>query len=377
MAGGRCNTDSIDNSAGVDCSDHEVNIKILLGDVEQAGDMTRKQRDKLLEKMTDEVSDLVLRDNYLQSQAITVTHQFGAHLLDRLARFMRSLEKADRLNRAIEFLPDDETLIERSNRGEGLARSELAVLLSYSKIQLYDEILASDLPDDRNMEALLVDYFPTALRKTYKKEIARHRLRREIVATMVTNSIVNRIGITFIHEVKEKTGMPSGDIARGYVVSREIFGIRDLWQRIEALDNKVPASLQAILLAECGRLIERGTVWMLREAGLPLNIELARADYGDGVRAIVDNLSSMISQADNARPGSPAWPCCRRPAISCASPKPPRFRSSRPARPTSPSARASVSIGCAGQQVICRPTQPGTSWRSPPSSTIYSAIRAN
>ena len=300
MAGGRCNTDSIDNSAGVDCSDHEVNIKILLGDVEQAGDMTRKQRDKLLEKMTDEVSDLVLRDNYLQSQAITVTHQFGAHLLDRLARFMRSLEKADRLNRAIEFLPDDETLIERSNRGEGLARSELAVLLSYSKIQLYDEILASDLPDDRNMEALLVDYFPTALRKTYKKEIARHRLRREIVATMVTNSIVNRIGITFIHEVKEKTGMPSGDIARGYVVSREIFGIRDLWQRIEALDNKVPASLQAILLAECGRLIERGTVWMLREAGLPLNIELARADYGDGVRAIVDNLSSMISQADNA-----------------------------------------------------------------------------
>ncbi len=300
MAGGRCNTDSIDNSAGVDCSDHEVNIKILLGDVEQAGDMTRKQRDKLLEKMTDEVADLVLRDNYLQSQAITVTHQFGAHLLDRLARYMRSLEKEGRLNRAIEFLPDDETLIERTNRGQGLARPELAVLLSYSKIQLYDELLASDLPDDPYMEALLIDYFPTALRKTYKKEIARHRLRREIIATVVTNSIVNRCGISFVHEVKEKTGMPSGDIARGYVISREIFGIRDLWREIEALDNKVPASLQAIMLAECGRLVERGTVWMLREAGLPLNIVRAIADYGEGVHVIVDKLSSMIPQADNA-----------------------------------------------------------------------------
>ncbi|MDX1422137.1 MAG: NAD-glutamate dehydrogenase [Kiloniellales bacterium] len=300
MTGGHCNTDSIDNSAGVDCSDHEVNIKILLGDVEQAGDMTRKQRDKLLVKMTDEVAELVLRDNYLQSQAITVTHQFGAHLLDRLARYMRSLEKEGRLNRAIEYLPDDEVLIERTNRGEGLARPELAVLLSYSKIQLYDELLASDLPDDRFMEALLVDYFPTALRKAYKKEIARHRLRREIIATIVTNSIVNRVGITFVHEVKEKTGLPSGDIARGYVVSREIFGIRELWREIEELDNKVPASLQAIMLAECGRLVERATVWLLREAGLPLNIERAIAEYGDGVRVIVENLGTMVSQADNA-----------------------------------------------------------------------------
>jgi len=300
MSGGRCNTDSIDNSAGVDCSDHEVNIKILLGAVEQAGDMTRKQRDKLLEKMTDEVSDLVLRDNYLQSQAITVTHQFGAHLLDRLARYMRSLEKEDRLNRAIEFLPDDETLLERTNLGEGLARPELAVLLSYSKIQLYDELLASDLPDDRYMEALLLEYFPTALRKTYKTEIACHRLRREIIATIVTNSIVNRVGITFVHEVKEKTGLPSGDIARGYIIGREIFGIRDLWAQVESLDNKVPASLQAIMLAECGRLVERGTVWMLREAGLPLSIEQVMAEFGAGVGVIVDKLTSMISEADKS-----------------------------------------------------------------------------
>jgi glutamate dehydrogenase len=298
MAGGRGNTDSIDNSAGVDCSDHEVNIKILLGDVEQAGDMTRKQRDRILETMTDEVSDLVLRDNYLQSQAITGTHQIGAHLLDRLGRFMRSLEKEDRLNRAIEYLPDDEILDERHKRGEGLARPELSVLLSYAKLQLYDELLASDLPDDPYMEATLVDYFPTALRKKYRKEIGRHRLRREIIATAVTNSIVNRCGITFIHEVGEKTGLPSGDIARGYVVARQIFDMRNLWAQIEALDNKVSATVQAAMLVECGRLIERGTVWLLREAGLPLDIEGATGDYAAGVEVVTEKLSGMISEAD-------------------------------------------------------------------------------
>ncbi len=299
LAGGRCNTDAIDNSAGVDCSDHEVNIKILLGDVEQAGDMTRKQRDGILAKMTDEVSDLVLRDNYLQSQAITGTHQIGAHLLDRLGRFMRSLEKEGRLDRAIEYLPDDEILDERHKRGEGLTRPELSVLLSYAKLQLYDELLESDLPADPYMKSTLVDYFPTPLRKKYRKEIGRHRLRDEIIATAVTNSIINRCGITFIHEVKEKTGLPSDDIARGYVISRQIFDMRDLWRQIEDLDNKVSATVQAAMLVECGRLIERGTVWLLREAGLPLDIEGATGDYAAGVGIVAEKLSGLISEADS------------------------------------------------------------------------------
>ena len=195
LAGGRCNTDSIDNSAGVDCSDHEVNIKILLGGVEEAGDMTRKQRDVLLAKMTDEVADLVLRDNYLQTQAITVTHQLGVHLVDRTARFMRSLERADQLNRAVEHLPDDETITDRLKQGQGFARSELAVLLSYAKIVLYDELLASDLPDDGYLADSLADYFPTPLRSKYRAVIDKHRLRREIVATVVTNELVNRVGL--------------------------------------------------------------------------------------------------------------------------------------------------------------------------------------
>ena len=298
LAGGRCNTDAIDNSAGVDCSDHEVNIKILLGDAENRGKMSRKQRDRLLERMTDEVSDLVLRDNYLQTQAITVTHQIGAHLLDRLARFMRSLEKAGQLDRQLEFLPDDETVEDRMKGGIGLTRPELSVLISYAKIVLYDELLESELPDDPYLLQDLRDYFPTPLRKTYGGEISRHQLRREIIATVITNEIVNRSGITFIHEVREKTGMPSPDIARAFLISREIFGIPGLWQQIEALDNKVPATLQAVMLAETGRLIERGTVWFLREIGQSLGIKEQFDTFGAGVNWIYTNLEAIVDTPD-------------------------------------------------------------------------------
>jgi glutamate dehydrogenase len=298
MAGGRLNSDSIDNSAGVDCSDHEVNIKILLGDVEQAGDMTRKQRNRLLEKMTDEVAAQVLVDNYLQTQAITVTCQLGAHLLDRLARFMRTLERADLLNRAVEYLPDDEMVLDRQKQGVGLTRPEVSVLLSYAKIVLYDEILESDLPDDPYMAEDRRDYFPAPLRKTYAKQIAQHRLHREIVATVATNDIVNRVGITFIHEVREKTGMPSEEIARAYMISREIFGMRDLWRQIEALDNKVPAGLQSAMLIECGRLIERVAVWILREVGAPLDVKHEIEAFQGGVSELADNFENLISEAD-------------------------------------------------------------------------------
>ena len=296
--GGRCNTDSIDNSAGVDCSDHEVNIKILLGDVEAAGDMTRKQRDQLLEKMTDEVSELVLRDNYLQTQGITVTHQLGAHLMDRIARFMRALERAGDLNRAVENLPDDEIVAERHKQNIGFARPELSVLQSYAKIVLYDEILSSDLPDDPYMNDDLVNYFPTPLRKSYRKQIGQHRLRREIVATVVTNELVNRVGLTFVHEVREKTGMPADDIARAYIVSREIFAIAEMWQQIEDLDNKVPAGAQSAMLIECGRLVERETVWFLREASRPLDIKGEIESFGAGVKELVDGLPDLLSKAD-------------------------------------------------------------------------------
>ncbi len=300
MHGGHINTDSIDNSAGVDCSDHEVNIKILLGDAEQSGKLSRKQRDRLLESMTDEVAELVLRDNYLQTQAISVTHQLGAHLLDRLARFMRGLEKQGLLDRAIEQLPDDEAVLERQKLGIGMTRPELAVLLSYAKIVLYDWLLDSDLPDDPYFAGELAGYFPKALQKKYAAEIGRHRLHREIVATVVTNSLVNRLGPAFLHEVGEKTGLPPAEIARGYVICREIFAMRALWAEIEALDNKAPASTQAAMLIECGRLIERVTVWFLREAGHPLDIVGLTGEYGEGVGYLMANLRDLLPESDVA-----------------------------------------------------------------------------
>ncbi|MFQ5775087.1 MAG: NAD-glutamate dehydrogenase [Kiloniellaceae bacterium] len=300
LRGGRLNTDSIDNSAGVDCSDHEVNIKILLGDIEAAGDMTRKQRNQLLERMTDEVAELVLRDNYLQTQSISVTSTVGAHLLDRMARYMRLLEKSGRLDRAIEFLPDDELIAERLAKGIGLTRPELAVLLSYAKITLYDELLSSDLPDDPYTGQDLLRYFPQPLRERYAEPITRHRLRREIIATVVTNDIVNRLGITFVHEVKENTGMSSAEVARAYTISREVFGMRELFAQIEALDNQVPAALQAAMLIECGRLIERGTVWFLREMAQPLDIQREVDAYREDVARLADDLEDLLSDSDRA-----------------------------------------------------------------------------
>jgi len=301
LAGGRLNTDSIDNSAGVDCSDHEVNIKILFGDIESAGDMTRKQRDQLLEEMTDEVADLVLRDNYLQTLSITVTAALGVHLLDRMARYMRVLERAGRLSRAIEYLPDDDTIVERQGKGLGLTRPELAVLLSYAKITLYDDLLSSDLPDDPYMARDLLRYFPTPLRENYGEAIQRHRLRREIIATKVTNDMINRVGITFVHEVREKTGMPVADIARAYMIGREILDMRDVYREIELQDNKVSAALQATALAECGRLTERTTVWFLRQGGHPLDIATQVESYAAEVARLAGALPEILPPDDLAQ----------------------------------------------------------------------------
>ena len=300
MRGGRLNTDFIDNSAGVDCSDHEVNIKILLGEVERSGKLSREQRDELLREMTAEVAALVLRDNYLQTQALSVTQLVSAHLLERLARFIKELERGGRLNRAIEFLPDDETLASRAKQGLGLARPELCVLLSYSKMALYEEILPSNLPDDAYMQEDLKLYFPTPLRKKYEKAIGGHRLSREIIATAVTNSVVNRAGINFVHEVKEKTGLSGSDVARAYVVTRDIFALREVWAAIEALDNRVPAALQGQMLLEVGRLIQRATVWFLTECRQPLDIGDQVKTYCDRVRELTGQLGEMIPEAERA-----------------------------------------------------------------------------
>ena len=296
LVGGRDNPDFIDNAGGVNCSDHEVNIKILLDKAVANGDLTTKQRNNLLERMTDEVADLVLRDNYLQSQAITVVQNEGTRVLDDQIRFMRMLEKSGRLNRAVEFLPDDEELAERKKAGQALTRPEIAVVMSYAKIWLFDELLESPLPDDKELLGDLIRYFPQPIQKRYKAEIKGHRLKREIVATKVTNSLINRVGGTFVNRLMEKTGMTPGDIARAYTITREVFGIRDLWHAVEHLDNRVPAAAQSMMLAEINRLIERATLWFLRHGTRPLDIGHHVARFQKGVAALSEVLGDLLPE---------------------------------------------------------------------------------
>jgi glutamate dehydrogenase len=292
--GGRLNTDSIDNSAGVDSSDHEVNIKILLGQVTLAGRLGQAARNKLLAKMTDEVGGLVLRHNYDQSQAITLIQARGLSALDNQHRLMKTLERMDRLNRTVEFLPDDEMMAERAAIRHGLFRPEIAVLLSYAKLWTYDELLASNVPDDPYLFNDLVKYFPSPLRVAYRDDIAKHRLRREIIATRLTNNLVNRMGGSFINEVREKTGLGVAHIARAWFIAQEIFDMQKLWTEIEALDNKVPAATQTSMMIDTHHLLEWVTLWFLRHGDNGLDITSNCAAFAEGMQKLAHNLTSTL-----------------------------------------------------------------------------------
>ena len=294
--GGCINTDAIDNSAGVDASDHEVNIKILLESVVADGEMTRKQRDRLLSQMTEEVASLVLRDNYLQTQSISLAQADGPSQMEAQVRFMRLLERAGRLDRALEFLPDDEVIAERKAEGRGLTRPEVSVLLSYAKTTLYQDLLDSDVPEDPYLESDLIRYFPEPVREPYVEAIGSHRLRREIIATHVANNVINRAGITFVSEVMEATGLGVGPVTRAYLVSREAFAMRPLWAAVEALDNKVPADLQATMILELMELARQATLWFARNLPKPLEIAAVVGDFAPGIEAIWSNLQSFQTE---------------------------------------------------------------------------------
>jgi glutamate dehydrogenase len=294
LAGGKINTDAIDNSAGVDTSDHEVNIKILLYDAIARGELRMEDRNELLAAMTDEVGALVLRDNYEQTQAISITQALGEGILDEQARFMRALERAGKLDRAIEGLPDDDTIVERHAAHIGLTRPELAVLLAYSKIVLYQDLLASDLPDEALLVNDLLLYFPKLLRDGYRPAIERHRLRREIIATYVTNNMVNRLRPTFVWQMKEETGKPSSDVARAFTIIRDSFDLRSIWSDIEALDNKLPASVQTEMMIAVGSLLERAILWLLRSGYERLDITSAVAEFRPCIAAIQDRLGEIL-----------------------------------------------------------------------------------
>ncbi|HXV23931.1 MAG TPA: NAD-glutamate dehydrogenase [Alphaproteobacteria bacterium] len=300
LNGGRINTDAVDNSAGVDTSDHEVNIKILLNGLIAEGDLTLKQRDQLLAGMTEEVGALVLRDNYLQSLALSLAEAKAPERLDGDARFMRALERSGKLNRAIEFLPSEEALAERAQAHAGLTRPEEAVLLAYSKITLYDELLASSLPDDPALQDDVRAYFPAVLGRRFPEAIQRHRLRREIAATLVVNELVNRMGATFMAEMRERTGAAAEDVARGYLAARAAFALPRLWQDIEALDNKVPAKLQYRMLLETLQLVERACHWFLKNRPLPLDTDATVAEFEPALRALKTKLDQVLADDDRA-----------------------------------------------------------------------------
>ncbi|HUR90307.1 MAG TPA: NAD-glutamate dehydrogenase [Ramlibacter sp.] len=291
LAGVRLYTDAIDNSAGVDTSDHEVNIKILLGLPESEGKLTFDERNALLPTMTDDVAALVLRDNYFQTQALSVGKRVAVQMLDEHQRFMRYLEKNGRLDRGIEFLPADDEIAQRKAKGNGLTTPEMAVLLAYSKMWLYDELIGSDLPEDAWVETALHRYFPHRLDEKFSSYVGKHPLRREIIATHVLNSMVNRVGPTFTYQLAEQTGAPPSQVVRGYLLARESFRSVDVWQQIEALDNKVPDEVQSEMILEWRRLMARATTWFLRSRRLQDSMEKVVQRLAPSVEALHARLS--------------------------------------------------------------------------------------
>ena len=293
LKGGRLNTDAIDNSAGVDTSDHEVNIKIAVGNLIGSGKLKPEERSKFLASMTDEVGTLVLEDNYLQTGALSIAEAEASASLDQHVRLMRSLERAGKLDRAIEFLPNDEAVAQRAALKRGLTRPELAVLLAYAKNSVYAELLNSDLPDAPELEAELLEYFPQRMRKLSPADLKAHRLRREIIATAITNAMINRMGPSFVVEMQTKTGRGAADVARAYRITRDIFELPAIWHAIEALDNAIPARAQTRLYLEIKSVAERATRWLL-QSGLPLGIEACIKQFAPGVKKLATKLPGLL-----------------------------------------------------------------------------------
>ncbi len=262
--GGACNTDFIDNAGGVDCSDHEVNIKILLNERVADGDLTIKHRNDLLRKMTDQVAVQVLRSNDKQARALSLALGHAKTSLDEYVRLMNRLEADGRLDRALEFLPNDEQLTERQKNHQGLTRPELSVLISYTKAELKERLTHSWITDDPFVKNEIKDAFPEMLVERFPEAVQAHQLKKEIIATQIANSMVNHMGITFTNRMMETAGQGADQVAVAYLVAREVFQFPALWAQIEALDNQVPADLQRRMMVDLLRLMRRASYWFLR-----------------------------------------------------------------------------------------------------------------
>ena len=300
LNGGHIYTDAIDNSAGVDCSDHEVNIKILLDKLVAGGDLTTKQRNLLLSEMTDDVAQLVLADNYAQTLAISLVATGGPQRLYEQARFIDLLEQSGRLDRRLEGLPDKKALTERLALGQGLSKPEIAVLLAFSKMSYFESIVASDIPDDPFVLDRLVAYFPDVLGQRYTAEIAQHRLRREIIATLIGGDIANHVGPGIGFRVREEVGSDIAGIARGYLVATAIFDTDSVWRQIAALDNKVPAALQLEMFASVAEFLEQALTAVLRNYKDCLDMGALKARFHAGVSELSEAMPRPLAAQDKA-----------------------------------------------------------------------------
>ena len=298
LKGGRINTDSTDNSAGVDCSDHEVNIKILLNKVVAQGDMTEKQRNQLLARMTDEVAELVLRNNYLQTQSISMVQRQAPVMLEVHGRLLELLGQKGRLNRKVEFLPDYDQLDERKKRGDGLYRPEISVVMAYSKLYLKDTLSTSKLLADPQLGQDLAAYFPQVLQQRFADDIAAHRLRNEIITNQLVNTLVNRLGPSFPFRMQDETGASPTEVVRTFKVSCIVFQADELWQSIEALDGKVKPDVQMDMLMEVRKLIERAMFWLRRNRSHVTTIGEVVTEFAEGIQSMQKEFLRHISKIE-------------------------------------------------------------------------------
>ncbi len=300
LAGGRINTDALDNSAGVDCSDHEVNIKILVDSLITAGKVKAKDRTQLLESMTDEVGQLVLTDNAEQNDLMGTSRANAASLLTVHARQIRDLEKHRALNRELEALPSDKEIRRRMDQGLGLTSPELATLMAHVKLELKDDVVASELPDQEVFASRLPAYFPTKLRDNFVTDIRAHQLRREIVTTMLVNDVVDCGGITFAYRVVEEAGVTPVDAVRTFVAVDAIFGIGDLWRRIRAAgeEGSIPVVLSDRMTLDLRRLVDRASRWLINYRPQPLAVGAEINRFRSQVRTLAPRISEWLRAED-------------------------------------------------------------------------------
>ncbi|MFC3153357.1 NAD-glutamate dehydrogenase [Litoribrevibacter euphylliae] len=295
LNGGACYTDSIDNAGGVDCSDHEVNIKILLQHLMEQGELTLKQRNDMLVDMTDEVAHLVLKNNYRQATSISNASQRNFAKVNEYMRFMAHLEDSGRLDRDLESLPNNEVMDERRKQELGLTRPELSVVISYAKNELKDTLADAEGFDDPYVLKEALQEFPERLQEKYYEQIMSLRLNREIVATQLANEIVNLMGDLFVHRMRNSTGLPDGQIAKAFIVARDVFRLREWWQAIDDLDHTVNSKMQFVCHERLMRLIRRATRWFLRNTNLDLPLEQVVSTYRPVMDSLFDHLDDHLS----------------------------------------------------------------------------------